>query len=130
NRVFLYVGDHDHRATADLTTGATLAPFPDGQLHPLPPVLQPVIDKPVDNLGVFAQVATGRFIRRLFSVTAGLRYDLQHQSYVDITQPGRPNGSKTFQQLSPRLAILVHPRKDLVFKAMVDRAFRDPATTE
>jgi iron complex outermembrane receptor protein len=108
-----------------------MAPFPDGQLHPLPAALEPVAGKPVDNLGLFAQVATGRFIRRLLSVTAGLRYDLQYQSYVDITQPGRPDGAKTFQQVSPRLAVLVHPWKDrLVFKAMVDRAFRAPAPTE
>lgn len=130
NRTFVYTGDHDHRATADLTTGAVVAPFPDGQLHSLPAALEPVVNRPVDNLGVFAQLATGRFLRRLISVTGGLRYDLQYQSYVDITQPGRPAGSKTFQQVSPRLAVLVHPWKDLVFKAMVDRAFRAPAPTE
>jgi len=76
-------------------------------------------------------MATGRVLRRKLSVTAGVRYDLQYQSYIDITQPGRPVGDKTFQQVSPRLAVLVHPWKDaLVLKAMVDRAFRAPAPTE
>jgi outer membrane receptor protein involved in Fe transport len=131
DRLFIYTGDHNHEATADLTSGGTQLPFPGNQLTPLPPALEPIVNRPVDNVGVYAQVATGRILRRMLSITAGLRYDIEAFSYEDLTSAARPVASKTFQQLSPRLAILVHPWRDtLVFKAMVERAFRAPAPSE
>jgi iron complex outermembrane receptor protein len=130
DRVFLYFGDHAHTANADLTTGQPIMPYADGVLRPQLPVLAPVIDRPVESLGVYGQIATGRFLRRRLSITGGLRYDLQTGTYVDVTRAGHPEGDRSFQQLSPRLAILVYPWRDLVLKAMVDRAFRAPAPTE
>jgi iron complex outermembrane receptor protein len=59
-----------------------------------------------------------------------VRYDVETFNYVDISSPDRPEASRTFQQVSPRLAVVVHAWKELVFKAMVDRAFRAPAPTE
>ncbi len=130
NRLFIYLGDHSHSATADLSNGGTMMPFAGNVSYPLGPVLEPVVNRPVDNVGLYAQIDTGRFWKRMLHVTAGLRYDVEAFSYVDISSANRPVDSKTFQQFSPRLAILIHPWHDLVFKAMVDRAFRAPAPTE
>ncbi len=131
NRLFIYTGDHQHEATADLSVGGTQLPFPGNQLTPLPPALQPILDHPVDNVGIYTQVATGRMFHRILSATAGLRYDVEAFSYEDLTSALHPVDSKTFQQFSPRVALLVHPWRDqLVFKAMVERAFRAPAPSE
>ena len=131
DRLFLYTGDHNHEATADLSTGGSQLPFPGNQLMPLPPALQPIQNHPVDNVGIYAQIATGRMFHRILSATAGLRYDVESFSYEDLTSVTHATDSKTFQQFSPRVALLVHPwREQLVFKAMVERAFRAPAPSE
>jgi iron complex outermembrane receptor protein len=130
NRLFIYMGDHSHESNADLSNGGTGMPFANNVSYPLGPVLEPVKGRPVDNVGLYAQVDSGRFIRRLFHITIGLRYDIETFNYIDIKQPDRPEASRTFQQVSPRFAVLAHPWRDLVLKLMVDRAFRAPAPTE
>jgi outer membrane receptor protein involved in Fe transport len=128
NRLFAYGGDHVHTANANLTSGQPTTPYPDNVMRPQLPALAPVINRPVDNVGVYAQLTTGRVFRQLVSLTAGLRYDVESARYA--TGPNTPDASLTFQQLSPRVALLVYPWRDLVFKAMFDRAFRAPAPTE
>jgi outer membrane receptor protein involved in Fe transport len=63
-------------------------------------------------------------------VTLGLRYDLQYFKYIDINTPAHPSLSQDFNQLSPRGAIVFFPTRDLVFKAIANRAFRAPAPAE
>jgi iron complex outermembrane receptor protein len=126
--LFLYTGDKQHDANADIDNGGSLRPLPTYQ--PLRPWFEYVTNRPVENLGIFVQAATGRFLRRALSITAGLRYDLQWFDYVDINDPRRQVASRTFNQVSPRLAIVAFPFRDLVLKAMVDRAFRAPAPSE
>lgn len=126
--VFLYTGDSQHASNVDINNGGTFLPLPTSQ--PLRPWFEYVTDKPVEDLGVFLQAATGRFLRRALSITAGLRYDLKWLGYVDINDPRRPTLSRSFNQLSPRVAIVLFPGHDLVLKAMVDRAFRAPAPAE
>jgi len=131
NQLFVYTGDHNHQANFDLTTGSMGGTFPGGELRSLPAVLEPVRNRPVDNVGLYLQGSTGRLFRRMVDLTAGLRYDIETFSYVDLTSAARPVHHKTFQQLSPRVALLVHPWKErLVLKAMFERAFRAPAPTE
>jgi iron complex outermembrane receptor protein len=130
NRLFVYRGDHSHDSNADLSSGGTMMPFPGNATYPLGPVLEPVVNRPVDNIGLYAQIDSGRFWKRRVQVTAGVRYDVDTFSYVDTDVAGRPESSQTFQQVSPRVALLIHPWRDLVFKAMFDRSFRAPAPTE
>jgi outer membrane receptor protein involved in Fe transport len=130
NRTFFYGGDHDHRANADLS-GAMPVAYPDNLLRPQGPALAPVVNHPVEDVGVYAQVATGRVLRRLVSATAGLRYDYETFNFVDTTEPGLTTiDTRTFQQVSPRVAVLFYPWHELVLKAMFDRAFRTPAPSE
>jgi iron complex outermembrane receptor protein len=89
-----------------------------------------VQNKPVDNFAVFMQLTTGRVLRRKLSVTAGARYDLQLLSFADLSDPSHSTLSRDLSQVSPRLALVLFPWRDLVIKAMVDRAFRAPSPAE
>jgi iron complex outermembrane receptor protein len=130
NSIFIYTGDAVHTSNVNLAEGATPLPFPGDQQRPVGPFLEWVRDHPVENLGVYLQLATGRVLRSRVSITAGLRYDLQYFQYTDISDAARPTRDRTFSQLSPRLGVVFFPWKDLTLKWMVDRAFRAPAPAE
>jgi outer membrane receptor protein involved in Fe transport len=126
--VFLYTGDSLHTANVDINNGGTGLPLATQQ--PLRPELEYVQNKPVNNLGVYLQYSSGRVLRRLLSVTTGLRYDLQYFKYSDINEPARPTLSRSFNQLSPRIGIVAFPWRDLALKFAFDQAFRAPAPAE
>jgi iron complex outermembrane receptor protein len=128
--VLIYDGDRAHTANADLNQGGTLQPFADGEQHPLGPWLEYVRGKPVDNLGLFVQLATGRIFKRRLSLTAGLRYDLELFDFTDLAQPSRPTLHRNLNQWSPRVGVVLFPWRDLSLKLMVDRAFRAPSAAE
>jgi len=58
--------------------------------YPLGPVLEPVQGRPVDNVGLYAQVDTGRFIRRLFHITVGLRHRMTAIEDTDVVEVSTP----------------------------------------
>src|SRR2546430_1990567 len=105
-------------------------PFPDGKAHPLGPWLAFVERKPVENLGLYLQYASGRLFHRRLSVTAGLRYDLQYFNFTDIDDPAQPTLSRIFNQVSPRVGIVLFPWRELTLKVLVERAFRAPTPSE
>jgi iron complex outermembrane receptor protein len=130
NDLFVYTGDSSHESNADLNSGGSGLPWPDGQLHPLQPWLAYVQNHPVDNAGVYVQYTSGRIFRRHLAVTAGVRDDLQTFRYTDVADPNRPQVGRTLNQISPRLGVVVFPWRELVLKALFDRAFRAPAPSE
>jgi iron complex outermembrane receptor protein len=126
--LFIYTGDSLHNANADINNGGTFAPV--ATVETLRPWFEYITNRPVENLGLFAQLASGRFLHRKLSITAGLRYDLQYFRYVDVNDRKRPSLSSDFNQVSPRVAIVAFPVKDFVVKGIVNRAFRAPAPAE
>jgi iron complex outermembrane receptor protein len=130
NTLLLWGSDRSHTSNVDLNTGGTFQPFPNGQFQPLRDTFEKLDDHPVDNLSAFAQVTTGRMFDRRVAATAGIRYDVQFFDYVDISDPARPTRHRSFDQLSPRLAVVGFPHDRLALKLLLERAFRAPSVSE
>lgn len=129
---FFYFGDDAHYANADLADFAGgYPPFP-GPRN-LRPYYEWIEDHPVTNVGVYTQLSSGRVLWDFVSVTLGVRYDGQFFTYNDLNQPattGYEQEFKTFQQVSPRIGLVVFPFDGLTLKALGGRAFRAPAPLE
>lgn len=130
NTIAFWNDDYFHESNVDLNRGGTLQPFADGGLHPMNSLFESIIDKPINQLGMFLQFASGRVIRRYVSATAGVRYDRQFFDYVDLDQPARPTRHRALDQISPRAGLVLFPHPNVTLKALGERAFRAPATTE
>ena len=122
--------DIAHEGNADLNTGGSYAPFPNNEFRPLRPIFERSQGKPVDNVGVFLQFASGRILDHRVSATLGARYDLQFFDYLALEEPGAPTHHGSFEQFSPRLGLVVFPHPALTLKGMVERAFRAPYPIE
>lgn len=123
----LYGGDELHLANADL--GDPDAPAWDS-MQEVGPMYEPIVDHLVSKLGVFAQLSTGGLLGERLELTAGLRYDNLFFDYDDIQAEGKPTRSRSFQDLSPRVALIWRAADPLVLKAMAARAFRTPTPVE
>jgi iron complex outermembrane receptor protein len=125
---FLYDGDEVHYSNAALMDEE--AP-PSETLVPLGPFFEPILGHPVNNLGVYAQLAWGEVLGLPLSLTAGVRYDSKFFHYRDpLDSEGAPARSKTYDQFSPRLALVYTPRASLSLKLQSSSAFRAPAPVE
>lgn len=123
----LYGGDTLHTGNFDPNSpdGSPL----DGQT-PLGPTYEPIVDRLVSKLGVYAQLGTGALLGERFELTLGMRYDNLWFNYTDIKVDGGPTRSKSFQDFSPRAALIVHVAESLVLKLMAAHAFRTPTVIE
>jgi iron complex outermembrane receptor protein len=132
NTLLVWGADEHHAANVNLNTrGGDFRPFPGNQLQPLRPSFEKVLDRSTDNLSAFAQLTTGRVFGDWVSATLGARYDVQFFEYEDITlEPPRPRQHRSFDQLSPRLGVVVFPHGALACKLLLERAFRAPSATE
>jgi iron complex outermembrane receptor protein len=126
-------GDDLHTSNADLAhpdMNGNFPPFANNATEPIPPWLERVIGKPMNNFGFFAQYYSGRFLRRVLAVTLGLRIDDQFLRYFDMTSPARPVLSRNLFQVSPRLAIVAFATSRLSFKLLGGESFREPSLGE
>lgn len=129
NTIFLYSGDNEHYSNVDLNI--SYAPwYPDNRMVPLGPWFEWVKNKPVINIGVFSQFTSGDLLGEKLKMTLGLRYDNQFFDYKKIYDEGKPEDSKSFSQVSPRLGLVYLASEDLSFKLLAGRAFRAPSPTE
>jgi len=126
---FLYDGDEAHYANTELFTEEEVTPASVGLVQ-LGPFYEGIIGHPVNNLGAYTQLAWSRLLDLPLSLTAGLRYDLKFFRYHDSRAPSTPTRSKSYEQLSPRLALVYSPSPSLSVKAQASRAFRAPAPAE
>jgi outer membrane receptor protein involved in Fe transport len=124
---FFYGGDASHTSNVDLTT---FAPNPGNETTAAGPFLERILDHPVHNIGGFLQLTSGKLLGRRATITAGARYDRNFFKYVDITMPDRPTVDKAFQQLSPRVALVLFPTDQLSVKLLAGKGFRAPAPSE
>ncbi|HEX8823736.1 MAG TPA: TonB-dependent receptor [Archangium sp.] len=126
---FLYDGDEVHYANTDLFNEDEGSPAPT-LLVPLGPFYEGVLGQPVNNVGAYTQLAWSRLLGMPLSLTVGLRYDLKFFRYREPRLPESPTRSKSYDQLSPRLALVYSPSPSLSLKAQASRAFRAPAPAE
>ena len=137
--VFFYDNDDEHFSNVNISGAAMTdsygnqidpdAPFVDGRMMPMGPWFEWIQDHPVYNTGVFAQFASGDMIHDAFEVTGGVRFDLQNFTYNDLDN-GNKEESKSFSQVSPRLAFVYSPSEKYSVKLLMGKAFRAPAPTE
>ncbi|MCP4153512.1 MAG: TonB-dependent receptor [bacterium] len=142
--LFMYNGDEEHYSNTDLsdaggfimddgtpigTNEGWWAPFPNNAMRPMGPWFEWVEDKPVKNIGVFGQFASGDMLGKL-KATLGLRFDNQSFNFHAIDIVGKPEESKSFSQFSPRLGLVYLASESVSFKALAGRAFRAPSPTE
>lgn len=125
--VFEYNGDNEHYSNVDLDN--TGGPFPGDINTDLGPWLDYILDEKLYNTGLFAQYTSGDIFDKL-KVTLGLRFDKLSFDYRKVYDEGMPKASKTFSQVSPRLAVVYVAKDDLSFKFMGGKAFRSPSPTE
>jgi outer membrane receptor protein involved in Fe transport len=130
NLVYFSLGNDVHASNVDLNRGGTGLPFSDGAMHDLRPTNESLGSNPVENMGLYAQLSTGRLFDGRVSATLGSRYDFQYVEYLDIDAPDRAVTEKYLDQFSPRLGLVFFPHPDLTLKALAERAFRAPAISE
>ncbi|OJH34461.1 hypothetical protein BON30_43880 [Cystobacter ferrugineus] len=125
----LYGGDSVHYATADLSDESRDPPAPLTPVR-LGPVYESILGEPLSNVGAYTQLAWNRLLALPLSLTMGLRYDLKFFHYRDLAQPGTPRRFKSYDQLSPRIALVFTPSPVFSLKFQGGRAFRAPAPGE
>jgi iron complex outermembrane receptor protein len=123
----LYNGDGEHSANADLLDPD--APPVEGGVT-LGPIYEPIDGRIVSKLGALVQLESGELLGDAWRVTAGLRWDGLFFRYEQLAEPGTPVVSGSFQDLSPRLALIWQATSSLTLKLMAARAFRTPNIVE
>lgn len=123
---FMYSGDKEHYSNFNLLPNYEAY----GQNRPLGPYLARVDNKTVKNVGGFAQYSSGDLLGQRVQVTAGLRYDTEFFDYIDVSQPEKPIKSKSYQEFSPRISLVIVPTEKMTIKLLGVTAFRAPSPTE
>ncbi|MCS6983618.1 MAG: TonB-dependent receptor [Leptospiraceae bacterium] len=139
NMLFYYPGDRTHYANFDPNHPDYL-PFLASQGHPdvlpgdenstrdLPPFLEPVANRPVLRNSVYMQWISGQLFGKHVQLTLGGRYDRFATTYHNVDED--EDVDLLFQNISPRLALILMPTERLSFKLLAGQAFRDPAPIE
>jgi iron complex outermembrane receptor protein len=130
NSLYFSQSGSAHQSNFDVDRDGTFTPFPDGQLHDLKPTFEPILGRPIKNLGFFLQASTGRFWNNKVSATGGVRYDFLDADYRDFKTDGFPLTNKFLDQFSPRIALVYLPTENISIKAMSEKAFRAPTAAE
>jgi len=125
--VFLYGGDSSHFANADLENKAGGYPASETPVQ-LGPSYEPVLNHPVWTVSPYSQLTLTRLFDQPLSLTAGVRFDSKFFNYKDL-ESGEQR-SKSFQHLSPRLALVLTPLAGVSLKAQASKAFRAPSSVE
>ena len=155
----IYHGDKFHLSNINMNLFGEGAINPNGIFLPLNPYMEWILDKPVYKFAPFFQWATGRILDKKVELTFGIRSDESIYHFRGIDQPykefiGRPylenpdtlevfqipnkllgppfitNEKKVYRKTSPRVGLVFFPTDRLTLKAMVGRAFREPALGE
>jgi len=128
---FLYDGDREHNSNVDVDDAAGgFPPFSGGATMPLGPWLDPVLDEPIDSFAGYGQLTFERSGGLPIGITLGARYDHTAFEYEAIAEPSRPDRERTFEEVSPRLALVLLPAETVAVKLLTGRAFRAPSPTE
>lgn len=127
--LFLYGGDHAHFSNADLLNFDEGSPPSETQVN-LGPFYEGILNHPVSNAAAYVQLSWSQLLDTPLSLTAGLRYDLKFFRYSDPEARGSRPSARSYEQLSPRLALVYAALPRLSLKLQASRAFRAPAPTE
>lgn len=126
---FIYRGDESHSANINLDS-SDLEPYPNGQNQPQGSWLDYLLDEPVVNTALFAQLTTGQWLDENLELTLGMRYDQLQVDYREINQSPVSKVGKKWSQLSPKIAAVWSITPDYNMKFLWSKAFRAPTPTE
>jgi iron complex outermembrane receptor protein len=126
---FDYKGDRSHYSNTNLN-GDYLA-NPNNEMLPANDALGLITNKPIVNSAVYTQLGTGSWMGPI-QFTLGARYDNEtiHFDQAKASPAGEGNGTRTFNQLSPRLAAVFTASDNFSIKFLAGKAFRAPAPSE
>lgn len=124
---FYYSGDKAHYANYDMNTWAD--PDSTNKIFNLNPWFEYIKNKPVNNIGAFAQYISPKLFDKL-QLTVSVRYDKQFFDYVDIYETSKPTVSKSFELFTPRVSLVFSPTEKIRIKAIAGKAFKTPSPTE
>lgn len=127
--VFLYGGDDAHYSNAELLNAEGGYP-PSEALVQLGDFYEDIIGQPVNNVAAYVQLAWSGLLDTPLSLTAGLRYDLKFFASGKPVTVGAPPTRRSYDQLSPRLALVYAPTPSLSLKLQASQAFRAPTPSE
>lgn len=123
---FYYSGDKAHTSNAYLN-GDFTAVVPN-QFIEVGPWFGYVKDKPVINIGMFAQYVSPKFADKIQLTVSG-RYDEQSFKYDDVYD-NFIEKDKSFSLFTPRVSIVASVKENVTLKAIYGKAFRTPSPTE
>lgn len=130
NTLFYYSADDEQHYSNINLAQYDYSPNPDNKMLKAGPWLEWVNKKPVNTFSAYLQYSSGKILNDFMKVVFGLRYDTQFFNFMAIDKPGNPEEDKSFSKISPRLAVLIFPQKDLTVKLLAGKAFRTPSPTE
>ena len=123
---FYYSGDKAHVSNAYLN-GDFTAVVPN-QFIDVGPWFGFVKNKPVMNVGIFAQYVSPKFSDKLQLTVSG-RFDEQFFKYDDVYD-NNVEKDKSFSLFTPRASLVANVRENVTVKAIYGKAFRTPSPTE
>lgn len=123
---FSYTGDRSHYGVNIDFSDYSVASGP----VPAGPWLEFIQDKPMTSTGWYAQFSSGKLLGAGLTLVLGVRADRTAFDYTRVYEPGKPGGSKSYANTSPRLALVYMPSERLAIKLMTGKAFRAPAPSE
>jgi iron complex outermembrane receptor protein len=127
---FLYRGDEEHRANFFVLGEDAGAYGPRPGFVAYDSWFEPVENRPVNNIGVYGQLLSGKFLHERLLATAGVRYDIEFFRYDADLEDAEDIQFKYFDKVSPRLGLVYLASEDLSLKALAGRSFRAPAPSE
>ncbi|SMF82213.1 TonB-dependent receptor [Pseudobacteriovorax antillogorgiicola] len=127
--VFLYSGDQEHYSNLDDINDPNTGNTPSGETKDLGAWLEYIEDQPLYNSAIFAQYVSEK-LADMITVTAGVRFDQLSFKYRDLAVSRDTMKNKSFEKVSPRLAIVMTPSENAVVKLMAGSAFRTPSPSE
>ena len=125
----LYGGDDRHIANAQLVDPSGEYPQLD-DFRAQGDVYEPIRDRPVHRIGVYAQAVSGALLGERVELTLGARYDDLFYRYADMESEERSVLSDSHRQVSPRAGLVVRPASTVRLKLMAGHAYRTPTVVE
>lgn len=124
--IFFYNGDRAHEANIDMND--SWLPFPGNGMYPLDPWFEFIVDKPVYNVGMYAQYISPMIFNRLQLTLSG-RYDNEFFEYEKIYTDGT-TAQKSYKLFTPRAALVWKVNEDFTLKGIAGQAFKTPSPTD
>ncbi len=117
----LYKGDKTHYSNIDLNNPG-FVPFANGKIESIQPLYERILNKPINNTGIYTQLTTGKLLGQDLTATIGARYDMYYYDYTNLSTG--TNEHRFVNHISPRFTLVYQPKQNFTLRAMYGNAFR------